>query len=52
MLEPETFRKKMYCTEESTCDCNIVVTFGTPAVIRRPGNFARLAPLLTPMKVR
>jgi len=42
MFEPEVFRKQMYCYEKSAYD--IVVTFWSPAVIRRPGN---CAPLVT-----
>jgi len=45
----------MCCIEESTCD--IVGTFyrspqsfGAPVVIRRTGNCAPLAPLITPLK--
>jgi len=45
MFEPEDFRKQMYSIEESTCD--ILGLFGHPAVIRRPGNCAHLAPLVT-----
>jgi len=45
MLEPEVFRKQMYWFEKSAYD--IVVTFWAVAVIRRPGNFAPLPPLVT-----
>jgi len=44
MFEPELFRKQMYCFEKSAC--NIVVTFWSPAVIRRQGNCAPLPPSL------
>jgi len=54
MFEPEVFRKQMYCIKESTYD--IVVTFrrpprsfGASAVIRRPGIYAHLVPLVTPL---
>ena len=43
MLEPEAFRKQMYCIEESACD---IVTFWSPAVIRHQGNCAPLPPSL------
>jgi len=50
MLEPEVFRKPMYCTEESTCD--IVGYFSVPpAVIRSPNSDSapgELRPLLPP----
>ena len=46
MLEPEAFRKQMYCIEESACD---IVTFWSPAVIRHQGNCAPLSPLVTPL---
>jgi len=60
MFEPEVFRKQLYWIEESTCDivgtfrCSLSRTphsdsvppqwFGTPIVIRRPGNCAPLSP--------
>jgi len=45
MLEPEVFRKQMYCFEKIAYD--IVVTFWPPpAVIRRPGNCASMPPSL------
>ena len=44
MFEPEVFRKQIYCVKDSTCD--IVGAFRRPIVIRRPGNFAPLTPLL------
>jgi len=54
IFEAEVFRKQMYCIEESTCD--IFGTFRRPTqslgasiVIRRPGNRAFLAPLVTPL---
>jgi len=50
MFETEIFRKQMYCIEGSTC--NIVRAFRclpqpflAPAVIRRQGSCAPLAPL-------
>ena len=44
MLEPEIFRKQMYCFEKSACD---IVTFWPPCVeIRRPGNCIPLPPSL------
>jgi len=49
----KSFRKEMYCIEESTCD--IIGTFqrpsqwfGSPIAIRRPENCAPIAPLLRP----
>ena len=45
MFEPEVFRKQMYCIEESAYD--IVVTFWSPAVIRRQAKCAPLPPLVT-----
>jgi len=48
MLEPEVCRKQMYCIEESTCDNVGTFQRPPPAVIRRPGNCARLVPLLCP----
>jgi len=49
MFEFEVFRKQMYCIEERTC--GTVWTFqrprnhsALPVVIRRPGNYAPLAP--------
>jgi len=58
MFEPEVFRKQMYCIEESAYDivgtfrrpCSHsapVTLFGAPIVIRRPGNFVPLPPLVT-----
>jgi len=54
MFEPEVFRKQIHCIEESVCD--VVGTFwrtpqrfGTTIEIRRPGNCASLAPLVTPL---
>jgi len=45
IFEPhEVFRKQMYCFEKSACD--IVVTFRSPAVIRRPRNCAPCTPSL------
>jgi len=45
----------MYCTEESTC--GIIWTFWQPrshsvlpVVIRHPGNYARLSPLIMPLR--
>jgi len=56
MFKLEVFRKQIYFIEKSTCD--IVGTFrrpphsfGTLIVIRRPGNCASLAPLVTPLVV-
>jgi len=49
MFEPTMFRKRMYCGEESACET--VGIFGVPAVIRRQGNCAPLAPLVTPLIV-
>jgi len=54
MFEAEVFRKQMYCIEKSTCECCDIVgtywgppqSFGTPILIRRPGNCAPLAPSL------
>jgi len=44
----------MYCIEESRCDTvgtfrRTPLLFGAPIVIRRPGNCAPFAPLLTPL---
>jgi len=39
MFEPEVFRKRMYCVEESICDIDGTL-WRPPAVIRRPGNCA------------
>jgi len=56
VLEPEVFRKQMYCIEKSRSACHIVGTywqlpqsFATPILIWRPGNCAPLAPLFTPL---
>ena len=53
MLEPELFRKQMYCIEESTCDIagtfrRPLQWFGCPILIRRPGKCAPLTPPLIP----
>jgi len=53
MLETEVFRKQMCCSEESTCDIARTFrhppqSFGTPIVIRRPGNCAPFSPSLPP----
>jgi len=45
MFEPEVFWKQMYCIEESAYD--IIVTFWSPAVIRRQERCAPLPPLVT-----
>jgi len=39
MFEPEVFRKLMYCFEKK-----VFMTFWTPAVIPRPGNYAPSCP--------
>jgi len=39
MFEPEVFRKLMYCFEKK-----VFMTFWTPAVIPRPGNYAPCPP--------
>jgi len=48
IFETEVFGKQMYCVEESTCDCWDFSAppqwFCAPLVIRRPGNYAPLAP--------
>ena len=46
ILEPEDFRKEMYCIEESAYD---IATFWSPAVIRHQGNCPPLPPLVTPL---
>ena len=30
ILEPEVFRRQMYCIEESTCDVTMLGLFGSP----------------------
>ena len=54
MFEFEVFRQQMDCIGE--CSCDIVGSFGRPCshstppvVVRRPGNRAPLAPLVTPL---
>ena len=43
MVEPELFRKQIYCTEESTCD--IVGTFRRPQWLGARGIAPHLPPL-------
>jgi len=49
VLEPEVFRKQMYCIEESTC--GIVGAFGSPSD-SAPRELCPLAPLFMPWLLR
>jgi len=54
MFKPDVFRKEISCTEESTCEIvgtfrRSQQTFGTPIMIRHPGN---CVPIVTPLVIR
>jgi len=49
MFEPELFGSKFNVTKKVLA--TFLVFFGAPIVIRRPGNCALFAPLVTPLKL-